>query len=194
MNLSKKDINILVKIGKIFKIEFLYITGNKVINTFSNNILNYADIPFIFTTCFYRFTDIVMLYDIMNKDSVVTVDEYGNIYMNNTILVYNLIQMFNNNNIVNNIFMIEQSLPHTIIDDMRSNELFEYAISGYDNRLIHLKDRYIISIHKGLLSINKSDKVSMNIYYSDNNTFICKFIIDKKSFKINTIIKYIYLQ
>lgn len=195
MNLSKKEINILVKIGKVFKIDMIYITGNLVVNMYNNSMLNFAEIPFIFGyPTLYRMEDLCKLLDMMNKDSIVVLDDWNNIYINNNLTVYNNTNIYTNNKILNNISNLQLNQPKLIIDNLRDSESFEYAINEYSNTLYNLQSRYIISLHKGLLPVNKSDNVSISIYDYDDTNFICKFSIDKKSFIINIVIKYIYLQ
>lgn len=82
------------------------------------------------------------------------------------------------------------------INDLKQYDQFNSALSkkSKDGMQLVYIDNYPISICAGLLPINKSDNVSLEIY-NDNvpNTFLCKFNIDKKKFVINKYIRYLYL-
>lgn len=82
-------------------------------------------------------------------------------------------------------------------EDLKSIDEFNISLSkkakdGAD--LIYI-DRFPISLCSGLLPVNKSDKISLEIY-DDNvpKTFLAKFIIDKKKYTINKYIRYLYLE
>lgn len=196
MNLSKKEITTLVKAGKLLKSETIVIHGSRIIDVNNNIILTYIDLPFTLTTeiLSYRLQDLATLESIMNKDSIVFLDNLGNIYINNNIVVFNIyrndITMYS---FLMNINNMRNSIPMITINNIRDNEFFEHCITSTTNVLFNVKDRYIITLFKGLLPINKSDKVTLNIYNSDEYSFICHFAIDKKSFIHNMYMRYIYL-
>lgn len=53
--------------------------------------------------------------------------------------------------------------------------------------------KYFMTLFSGILPINKSDKVYLTIYPSDNNTFIARFRVNKKRFNVFIYLAYLFL-
>ena len=82
------------------------------------------------------------------------------------------------------------------IDDLRLIDEFNVAMSkkAKDGITLIYVDRFPISICPSILPLNKSDKISLEIY-NDRilGSFLAKFIIDKKKFVINKYIRYLFI-
>jgi len=87
-------------------------------------------------------------------------------------------------------------VPDLVVDSVKSNEEFMKILSNKSAdgaNFFKINDKYIMSIYSGLLPINKSDKVSLEIYNIDEYSYISKFIINKGKFVINKFIKYLFI-
>ena len=62
-----------------------------------------------------------------------------------------------------------------------------------DGAKMFLYDKYIMSNYKSLHPLNKSDKIFMEIYPGEYNTFLAKFTIFKKGYEIHEYIRYLSL-
>jgi hypothetical protein len=87
-------------------------------------------------------------------------------------------------------------VPNYREENLRSNDRFNSIISSKaadGASLFIINNRYMMYIYSGLLPINKSDKVTLDIYDVDNYSFLVKFIINKGKFTINKYVKYLYI-
>lgn len=87
-------------------------------------------------------------------------------------------------------------IPSMYIEDLRSNNDFidiieKKSVEGAS--MLKLNKKFIITIFKGLLPINKKDKVSLEIYEIDNYKFLAKYIINKGKFIVYKYISYTYI-
>lgn len=87
-------------------------------------------------------------------------------------------------------------IPDYRVDDLKANENFnniqaQKAADGMS--MLRLNKKYILSLYKGLLPVNKADKVSVELYDIDSYSFLAKFIIDKRKFVINKYLVYFFL-
>ena len=90
----------------------------------------------------------------------------------------------------------DKFVPSYRVDDLKSNEEFMsiMAMKSWDGQsLFRLNRKYILTIFTGLIPLNKSDKISLDIYDIDNYSYIAKFIINKGKFVINKYVRYFYL-
>ena len=80
-------------------------------------------------------------------------------------------------------------------DNLKQDDNFNYCLSlkAKDGLGKFIYDNKYISIFSGLLPINKSDIVGIEVYDAAYNTYICKFIIDKKYATICKYIRYLSL-
>jgi hypothetical protein len=87
-------------------------------------------------------------------------------------------------------------VPDFKIDDLKANEQFNEILakkSSEGESLFRANNRYIITLYTGLLPVNKSDKIALEIYNVDWRSFISKFMINKGKFIIFKYVSYIYL-
>lgn len=117
---------------------------------------------------------------------------------NNTITQYNGSLLFNlSNNLIMNIYyiyvrMLEQPpICRKRYDNLRDNENFENIISmkASDGASSFILDNYCMILFSSMLPVNKSDKVSLEIFDYGSN-FISNFKIQKKK----DIELYIYIK
>ncbi len=81
-------------------------------------------------------------------------------------------------------------------EDLKSNDDFNKINSmkaGDGIGLLKLSERYILTLYNGLLPINKSDKVEVNIRDIDNYRYLANFTIIKKKFSIDIYFMYLFL-
>lgn len=96
--------------------------------------------------------------------------------LENPVVVNKLIQL---NNILKN-YILNSNLIYDIPDCR--DEQFEASIQKKTKEgitLYKLDNSIIITLYKGLLPVNKSDKVSLQIYDNGSNMFVSKFTIRK---------------
>lgn len=136
----------------------------------------------------------------------IDIDIYGNLYVwlngeTKPVIIMNSIippigWMTINN--MNYLYSLEANVNYDDISDDVDIIKLQSSLSK-DGLIMYRKDRYLMTIYKGLLPLNKSDKLSLKIYdeISENGNvdfFTSIFtIIKKKSKSIKVFLKYRYL-
>ena len=196
--ISVKYMSTLIKIMKSMKCDRYILLPDRIIGS-DNNVVSITEA--------YVNTLIEEPYFEINKDILKELDDTIKQYIKNvdnkskleTAMVDNLIKYrsitrLGDIDIISIYTKICSNInPNYIIsynEDIKQDENFNYCLSlkAKDGLGKYIYDNKFISVFSGLLPINKSDKVSIEIYKSDNNTFLCRFIIDKK---FTTLYKYI---
>ena len=82
------------------------------------------------------------------------------------------------------------------VDDLKANDNFNEinAMKSTEGMaLLKLSERYILTLFNGLLPINKADKVQLFITDIDQYRYLTNFVIDKKKYKINVLLMYLFI-
>lgn len=118
-------------------------------------------------------------------------DNYSISTMNNILIImksyFNMNDRFSVMNIMHNPISNLECINDKI------SKLFEMHKSDGCLYYIH-QNKWYITLFPGLLPITKSDKIFLEIYESvDPKSFIASFIVQKKKYKIQIILRYLYL-
>lgn len=94
------------------------------------------------------------------------------------------------------IIMKGNDIPNCRIDDIKADDSFneiqnKKAADGMT--LYKVNKKYILTLYKGLVPVNKSDRVALELYDIDNYSFLAKFIINKGKFTINKYLVYFFI-
>lgn len=190
MSLTEKQLASLIKSIKHYKTDFLIFNGNIIYfmnikdNTFVMNIV------LKFDTCIRGIYYYNMILDFLTKDF--NIDYNGDIYNSDNKCINNVCNLF--------YMKIPEYVTNPINDFMelvyddsniRNNEIFENYISLNYPNILYIKGIYPLTLFKGLLPINKPDKVSLKLYRTDYEQYIAYFNIIKTDYIVNKYIKYI---
>lgn len=181
----------LVEMTKVLKSDIIYIFGNIIYGTDSN-------FTYLKQMTFDNVLGISICYEqkLMNDFIKLCTDT---IVLDNNVLLSNIERLYiNNDAYIRNILELERKINEMVlvntntinVDNVRENSQFEHAISLKSAQgigLYKINEEYILSIFKGLLPINKSDKVSLSIYDINDNRFLSRFIVSKPKNKIITV-------
>lgn len=89
--------------------------------------------------------------------------------------------------------IVSRNQPIYHEDNIRETNLAYNDIIGMKKadgaKLIKLYDKYMMYLVSGMSSINKPDKVSIDVYPYDNISFIVKFTIHKKGYDIHQFMR-----
>lgn len=212
IQISSQDIKSFIEIMKIFKTDTVLITSGTTCMTsdasFSYVKMTETNIPFLNTgiTC-YGMSDISS-YILSNKNlHSVHMDEYRNLYVytngeSSPYIIMNLTippVAFHRFNQCANLLVSPPSLNcGDIVNDIGIQQVLS-SLSA-DGITMYRKDKYMMSLYKGLLPINKSDTVSLAIHddiVADGQEpmyFTSIFTITKKKkIVINIFLKYTFI-
>ena len=113
-------------------------------------------------------------------------------YSNNTYYMSEIQMMeYRTSNVLANKYV-----PDFVVPDLKQDEQFNEIIAKKASdgaSLYRINNKYILTIIPGQLSVNKSDKVNLELYDIDNHTFIAKFIINKGKYTISKYIAYFFI-
>ena len=94
------------------------------------------------------------------------------------------------NNLIQNVLMLMTTNPIKIHEDnIRNDENFErlFSIKSVDGTYIYRKDGYVISLYTNLIGMNKSDKISFDLYDINEFSFLVNFRVQRTAKKIINI-------
>lgn len=188
----------LIEIGKLLKADIVYVFGNTIYGTDSN-------FTYLKQMAFDNVLGINICYDqkLMNDFIKLCTDT---IVLEGNVLLSNIERFVVNNDVhIRNIINLDKKINEIIItntntmnvDNVRDNQQFENAIALKSNQgigLYKVSEKYILSIFKGLLPINKGDKVSLSIYDINDNRFLTRFIVTKPKIKKIITVSVMYLK
>ena len=199
--ISVKYMSTLIKIMKAMNCDRYIILPDRIIGS-DNNVVSITET--------YINTMIEEPYFEINKDILKELDDTIKKYTSNvkdksildTAMVDNLIKYrsitrLGDIDIISIYMRICNNINSNYIissnDDIKQDENFNYCLSlkSKDGLGRYIYDNKFISIFSGLLPINKADKVSLEVYKSDNDTFLCRFIINKKYAILNKYLRYL---
>lgn len=83
-----------------------------------------------------------------------------------------------------------------IVADLKENNDFNEIIAKkakYGASLLALNNKYVLSIYKGLVPVNKSDKLSLELFDINDTMFIARFAVNKRKFIINKYVQYLFI-
>lgn len=200
MYLTETQLQVLIKAIKHNKSDFIVMNNNNIkFMSMRNNYILMSIILNFDTNIYglYEYNDFITY-----MSCEYTLDEYNNIlcikYSEDN-KQQNIIYNISNKYIIEtpSYLLYNSILPFNILlySDMnlRSNVLFEKYISSKVNNILYIDNKYPISLFKGLLPVNKSDKIKLNIFSDTQETFIANFIIEKKDYIIDMYIKYLFV-
>lgn len=96
------------------------------------------------------------------------VNRFNNIFLNKVYCAY-----------INVINMINSSIRTTSYNDVQLSQDFINMQNSYGEYKWRIDERHSIYLYNGIINVNKSDSVSLNIYDLPNNQFICVFSVTK---------------
>ena len=82
------------------------------------------------------------------------------------------------------------------VDNLKENDSFNDVLSRKMTEganLFYLDNKFPMYIFSSLHPVNKSDKISCDIYYCDADSYVAHFIIYKPHYEIHEYIRYLYL-
>lgn len=202
--ISVKHMSLLIKIMKAMKCDRFIILPDRIIG---------ADNQLVSITEAYVQTMIEAPYFEINKEILKEFDETVKKYTKSVsdkskleeakvdnLLKYRSIIRINDIDIINTYNSVCNSLsPNLLIDsvdNLKEDENFNYcmALKSKEGLGKFIYNNRFISIFSGLLPVNKADTVRLEVYNGvTNNSYICKFIINKKYTILNKYIRYIPL-
>lgn len=187
----------VVETAKSLKADIIYIKGNTIYGVDDNftylkqmTFDNILGLEICYNQKLMNDFMKVCTNDIVIQDNSI-LSNIETLYINNQNYIKNILTL---NNKINNILLSNINIMN--IDTVRGNEQFESAISLKTSQgigLYKVNEQYIMSIFKGLLPINKPDKVSLSIYDVDNTRFLTRFVISKPKNKA-IIVNVMYLK
>lgn len=195
---------ILVNINKAMNVEFLYLSTHNIYGLDINmsGIFKICDInPLNIYNIVLSSQDITDLDKIYKKSKDVVYLKQNNmgitiecsgISIYSCEMPYNYKLQFNNNkNIISSVLTFP--VIH-LIDNMKENEEFVNILDSKaaDGVGMVRIGKYYMTLFKGLIRVNKPDKVMLKIYNLDSVSFISNFIVDKKKFNIYHYIRFRY--
>ena len=96
------------------------------------------------------------------------VNRFNNIFLNKVYCAY-----------INVINMINSSIRTTSYNDVQLSQDFINMQNSYGEYKWRIDEYHSIYLYNGIINVNKSDSVSLNIYDLPNNQFICVFSVTK---------------
>ena len=211
--LQDQTVKTFIENIKLFKSdEIIIISGNMIYS--SNKLFSYLKStedellefnqlkPNIFCYEIKPLVDFVCSKNLFKLD----IDIYGNLYVwingeVKPIIIMNSVVPPIGLNIIYNMENLLISQPYLQYDNINNDEdiiKLQSSLSK-DGLTMYRKDGYMMTLYKGLLPLNKSDKLNLSIYneISENNTinfFISVFTVMKKKSKyVRVFIKYRHL-
>lgn len=206
-----KDINEFIELIKVCKSDEILMINNNFVYS-SNLLLMYMKTINIQLQMFQN-NNIWYVYSIkLLVDRVCSkklyrleMDMYGNIYTwfngesEPIIIINNMISPSCINTINSCIYTDSRTSDKSYDNIMEDTEIIQLqSCLSKDGLIMYRKDGYMMSLYKGLLPLNKSDILSLDIYndYNEDNEldyFTTRFIVHKKKFDVNVYIKFRYL-
>jgi len=96
------------------------------------------------------------------------VNRFNNIFLNKVYCAY-----------INVLNMINSSIRTTSYNDVQLSQDFINMQNSYGEYKWRIDEYHSIYLYNGIINVNKSDSVSLNIYDLPNNQFICVFSVTK---------------
>lgn len=96
------------------------------------------------------------------------VNRFNNVFLNKVYCAY-----------INVINMINSSIRTTSYNDVQLSQDFINMQNSYGEYKWRIDEYHSIYLYNGIINVNKSDSVSLNIYDLPNNQFICVFSVTK---------------
>lgn len=96
------------------------------------------------------------------------VNRFNNIFLNKVYCAY-----------INVLSMINSSIRTTSYADIQLNQDFINIQNSYGEYKWKIDEYHLVYLYNGLINVNKSDTISLNIYDLPNNQFICVFSVTK---------------
>lgn len=118
-------------------------------------------------------------------------DDNGNVYWDSKPIHFNdstMVRLYLNNyiNLYNNFHPYITGYNNI---DIKSDLEHILTLKAEDkNETLNIDNKYLMTLHKTMLPVNKSDEVRLSIYDNNNSYFTSNFLINKKKFIVDLVI------
>lgn len=203
--ISSQQIINFVEILKMFKAKsdmlMIICNGNIFVSDYQFSYMKHTNYntEFLNNKCYYCYELKYLIWMLDKELHSVEIDMYGNLYIwligecEPITVMNNVISPIARDKILYCAYLDTNRLPYVQYDDISSDITIEQlkASLSKDGCIMYRKDGYMMTLYKGLLPLNKSDRLSMEIYPDDNGLFFTtKFTVIKKKMDINIYLRF----